>query len=510
MEKRRTASKAERAIALARSDLAVYARLLWPRFEMAQHHRLVIDKLEAVERGAISRLMIFMPPRHGKSLLASTLFPPWYLGRHPERSVIATSYGSELASDFGRAVRNHVSDRLHQRIFPSAALSPDSQAAHRFNLMAGGQYFALGAGGPITGRGADLLLIDDPVKSAAMAQSAQERRNLQPWFEHVAYSRLQPNGSIILIMTRWHEADLAGWLLKEHAEDGWETLNLPALAEDDEGWRKEGQPLWPKRFPLAALNQIRSAIGGAAWSALYQQRPAAAEGAIFRREWWRTYTDRPAKFTKVILSLDTAFKTGTSNDYSAAVVLGTTSAGFYVLDVWRARVEFPALKRKVMMLALRHSPTQILIEDKASGQSLVQELMKESMLPIKAIKVDKDKISRATSITPLIESGRVYLPAQATWLADFLDELSSFPAAPHDDQVDAFTQGLGFLRRPSNTWRAFDLNDFLFGGGDMPPARNAGGLPTMDLGFCDADGNLLPEVAERKAARLAAREISRS
>jgi predicted phage terminase large subunit-like protein len=443
-------TKAQRAIVAAQRDLAVYARLLWPRFEMAQHHRLVIERLEAVERGEIKRLMIFMPPRHGKSLISSTLFPPWYLGRNPSRSIIATSYGAELATDFGRSVRNLVSDALHQRIFPSSTIASDNAAAHRFSLMAGGAYFAVGAGGPITGRGADLLLIDDPIKGADQAQSASERRALQSWFESVAYSRLQPSGAIILIQTRWHEDDLAGWLLREHAQDGWQVLNLPAIAEQDEGWRAEGDALWPKRFPIQALNQIRSAIGGAAWASLYQQRPAAAEGSIFKREWWRVYSeaDKPLKFDQVILSLDTAFKTGASNDYSAAVVLGVSKLGFYLLDCWRARVEFPALKRKAQMLALRNNPNVVLIEDKASGQSLIQELQKESRLPIKAIKVDRDKVSRANAITPLIESGRVYLPQAAAWLADFLDEISSFPAAAHDDMVDAFTQALGFVRRP--------------------------------------------------------------
>jgi len=439
---------AQRAFALARSSLAAYSALSWPRFEAAIHHRLIIERLEAVERGEIDRLMLFLPPRHGKSLITSQLYPAWFLGRHPDRSIIAASYGQELALDFGRRVRNFVADPLQAAVFPSCKLATDSSAAHRFNLMAGGAYYAVGAGGPLTGRGADLLLIDDPIKSDAQAYSAIERRSLQSWYETVAYTRLQPGAAIVLIQTRWHEDDLAGWLLREHADDGWAVLNLPAVAEADEGWRREGDAVWPKRFPLTKLAQIRAAIGGAAWQALYQQRPAAAEGAVFKREWWKTYTAAtlPARFEQVVLSLDTAFKAGASNDYSVGLVLGVGATGYFVLDVFRDRVEFPELKRKVEMLAARWNPNAVLIEDKASGQSLIQELRTSSRLPVHPVKVDNDKVTRANAVTPLVEAGRVLLPESAPWLDDFLDEVSSFPAAPHDDQVDAFTQALNYSR----------------------------------------------------------------
>jgi predicted phage terminase large subunit-like protein len=455
---RTSRATAQRAIALARNDLAVYCALAWPRFEMAHHHRLVVEKLEAVERGEIDRLMIFLPPRHGKSLITSQLFPPWYLGGHPDRSVIAASYGAELALDFGRRVRNFVADPLQAAVFPSCKLATDSTAAHRFNLMAGGAYYAVGAGGPLTGRGADLLLIDDPIKSDVQAYSALERRSLQSWYETVAYTRLQPGAAIVLIQTRWHEDDLAGWLLREHADDGWAVLTLPAIAEADESWRREGGALWPKRFPAAKLGQIRAAIGGAAWQALYQQRPAAAEGAVFKREWWRSYTSAtlPARFEQVVLSLDTAFKAGASNDYSVGLVLGVGATGYFVLDVFRDRVEFPELKRKVEMLAERWHPNVVLIEDKASGQSLIQELRTSSRLPVHPIKVDSDKVTRANAVTPLLEAGRALLPESAPWLADFMDEVSSFPAAPHDDQVDALTQALNYSRE-ANPGGVFDF-----------------------------------------------------
>ena len=440
------------AVALARTDLACYCAMSYPRFELAHHHRLIVDKLERIERGEIDRLMIFLPPRHGKSLIASQLFPAWYLGRHPDRSIIASSYGSELATDFGRRVRNLISDGLFQSIFPGAKLAGDSTAAHRFALSKGGNYYAVGAGGPITGRGADLLLIDDPIKGREDANSESYRRQLHEWYESVAYTRLQPSGAVVIISTRWHQDDLAGWLLREHPEENWAVLNLPAIAEEEEGWRSEGAALWEKKFPLKRLAQIREAVGGATWAALYQQRPAAAEGAIFKREWWKTFAPAtlPARFEQVVISLDTAFKAGSSNDFSVGLVLGVGEVGYYVLDIWRDRVEFPALKRQVEMLALKWNPDRVLVEDKASGQSLIQELQSNSRLPIDPIKVDSDKVTRATAITPLVEAGKVFLLEDADWLDDFLEEVSSFPAAPHDDMVDAVSQALNYVRESSS------------------------------------------------------------
>jgi predicted phage terminase large subunit-like protein len=433
------------AIELARVDLAAYGAAQSSQFELAPHHQKIVEELERIERGEIDRLMIFMPPRHGKSHTASTLFPAWYLGRHPDRSVIASSYGQELASDFGRRTRGFVTDSLHTTIFPRCVIADDSNAVHRFGLLAGGGYFAVGAGGPITGRGADLLLIDDPIKNAEDARSVTARRSLQTWFEHVAYTRLAPGGAIVLIQTRWHQDDLAGWLLREHAAEGWKVLSLPAIAEKDEGWRSEGEALWPAKFPIETLDRIREAIGSTAWASLYQQRPVAEEGAVFKRNWFRTYSEIP-KFNRLIFSLDTAFKTGQSSDYSVIAVIAETTTGYFLLHLSRGRWEFPDLKRQAIALAEIWSPHYVLIEDAASGQSLIQSLKAETRLPILPIRPQGDKIARASAVSPLAESGRVFLPESAPWLAPFVDEACSFPAAPHDDQVDALTQGLSYLR----------------------------------------------------------------
>jgi hypothetical protein len=241
----RQKQQADAAIAMAHDGLGAFAVLSYPKFELATHIRLIIDELERLERGEIDRLMIFMPPRHGKSLLTSQLFPSWFLGRHPDRSIIASSYGSSLATDFGRKVRNLCSEPLFRSIFPKARIADDSAAVYCFNMLQGGAYFALGAGGSRTGRGADLLLLDDLVKNREEAYSASSRKNLAEWYESVAYTRLSgPGAAVIIVQTRWHQDDICGRLLREHPEEGWTVLNLPAIAETDEGWRKEGEPLW--------------------------------------------------------------------------------------------------------------------------------------------------------------------------------------------------------------------------------------------------------------------------
>jgi predicted phage terminase large subunit-like protein len=444
---------ASRAVELSRDDLACFATLMRRRLEFAPLHEQIIKQLERIESGAIDRLMIFVPPRHGKSLISSELFPAWYLGKHPDRSVIAASYGQELASDFGRKVRNHMAGGIFRTVFPTASISPDSSAAHRFNLMAGGAYYAVGAGGALTGRGADLLIIDDPVKNREDADSATYRRNLHDYYESVAYTRLQPGGAVVLIQTRWHDDDLAGWLLREHAAEAWTVVSLPAIAEpNDPLGREEGAALWPQKFPVPTLNRIREAIGSAAWASLYQQRPVPATGSIFKREWWRHYSaaSLPPKFESVLLSLDTAFKTNAQSDYSVALVLGVGETGYFILDLWRARAEFPRLKAIVNEMAAKWRPDRLLIEDAASGQSLIQELRQSSRLPVMPIKVGSDKVSRAHAVTPMIESGRVYLPEAAPWLSDFIDELSSFPAAAHDDQTDSLTQALNYVRESAD------------------------------------------------------------
>lgn len=445
---KKPATTRTQALIKARGSLASFATLMYTRFEVAAHHRKIIDALEKVERGEIDRLIITLPPRHGKSLLASVMFPSWFLGRNPDKHIIASSYGAALAMTFGRQVRNYTVDRLHRAIFPACVPADDASAVNRFALVQGGSYNAVGSGGSITGRGADLLLIDDPIKDAESARSDSFRAGLKEWYQAVAYPRLQPGGAVVLIQTRWHQDDLAGWLLVENASEGWTVLNLPAVCEKDEAGtdgRKEGDALWPSQYSIAMLDRIKEAVGGATWAALYQGRPAAAEGAMFKRDWWRIAQQAPDKFERVVLSLDTAFKTGKTNDYSVGLTLGVSQSSYFVLDVWREKVEFPELQRKINILCERYRPHEVLVEDQASGQSLIQALQRDTRLPVKPIKVSSDKISRASAILPLIEAGRVVLPAGAEWVAQLVDECATFPNAAHDDVVDALSQALNHV-----------------------------------------------------------------
>jgi predicted phage terminase large subunit-like protein len=460
---------AESVLPLAAADLACYAAALLPSFELAKHIELLVEKLEAVERGKIRRLLVAEPPRHGKSLLTCQLLPAWYLGRHPERSLICATYGQDLSDDFGRRVRNLLSDPLHQAIFPACRLSPDSTSLRRFDTTRGGSYYAVGRGGPITGRGADLLILDDTLKDREEARSETIRRNLHEWFSSVAFTRLTPNGAIVLIATRWHEDDLTGWLLREHAEEGWELLNLPAIAEaSDPLGRTEGEALWPSRYPLDALESIRRQIGGAAFASLYQGRPAAAEGCVFRRAWFRTFRDLPTSIKRIVQSWDTAFKTGAENDFSVCTTWAFTDSGYFLLSLWRGRVEFPELKRQVANQADQWKPHAILVEDKASGQSLIQELKLATNFPVLPIKVDSDKRARAEAVTPLFEAGRVFLPESANWLNDLEDELTTFPVGAHDDIVDSITQALNYLReQPSSSWGLFKVGMVDRGAGEL-------------------------------------------
>lgn len=439
-------SPKSRALERAKNSLASYAALMYPRFENPPHIRAIIEKLEAVERGEIDRLMIFMPPRHGKSLITSQLFPAWFIGRNSTKSIIASSYGAELASDFGRATRNFVASPTHRAVFPQSIMSDDLGSIHRFAMLGGGAYFAVGSGGALTGRGADLLLLDDLLKGYEQANSETERASLKSWFENVAYTRLQPGGAIVFISTRWHLDDLPGSLLREHASENWQVLSLPALAEpDDPLGRAEGAALWPSQYPIKDLERIREAVGSSAWLSLYQCRPSAAEGSTFKRNWWRYAAALPEKFEQIVLSVDSAYKVGRQNDYSVILTLGVSQNAYHVIDVVRERLEFPALLKKVELLAERFRPHCLLVEDSASGQSLIQVLRANTRLAVKPIKPDSDKISRANAVVPLVEAGRVVLPAGAGWLGDFIDELSSFPKAPHDDQVDALSMALRYV-----------------------------------------------------------------
>jgi predicted phage terminase large subunit-like protein len=408
-----------------------------PRYSWDAPHLVYMrEHLDRVTAGTIRKLMIFTAPRHGKSALVTIRYPAWLLECWPHKRVVVGSYNATLAESFSRATRRICGSRM--------LLSDERTAVNDWETAAGGGLRAVGVGGGVTGRGADLIIIDDPVKSREEANSQAYRERVWDWYRDDLYTRQEPGAAMVLILTRWHLDDLAGRILASVDGQQWTIVTLPALAErNDPLGRAEGQALWPERYDESELGRIRATLGSS-FEALYQQRPTALEGAIFKREWWRHFREQP-KFSRIVQSWDTAFKAGQDNDYSVCTTWGEADNGYYLLDVWRRRVEFPALKAMVVKLGDEFNASVVLVEDKASGQSLLQELQRDTKLPIRPVKVDSDKVSRAYAATPIIETGRVFLPESAPWLAVFVNELASFPAALHDDVVDSTTQALNYM-----------------------------------------------------------------
>ena len=417
------------------SRLIAYAAYQWPGYRDAAHHRLIARKLEAVERGDIRRLMIFMPPRHGKSMLASEFFPSWYLGRNPEHYVIAATYAQELADDFGRKVKGQIEDPAYAAIFPGVKLADDSQSVKRFHVEGGteigtaqrGAYYAVGVGGPLTGRGAHLLLIDDPVKNREEADSEVIRKRIKDWFTSTAYTRLMPGGRIVVIQTRWHEDDLSGWLLQEHAHEGWDVLNLPALDGD--------KPLWPQQYDRESLLRIKQAVGARDWSALYQQQPSPDEGTFFQRDWFKTWTDRP-KHLSIYGTSDYAVTDG-DGDYTVHRIWGVDpDGGLYRLGGWRDQTSSDVWIERQIDLIKEFKPFAWFGEagviQKAIEPMLVRRMReRKAFCRMEWLPSIHDKPTRARGFQARAAMGRVWFEQGAE-----IDEFLRFPAGAHDDDVD--------------------------------------------------------------------------
>jgi predicted phage terminase large subunit-like protein len=455
---------------LARRRLLDYARFLYPQFETPPHIAYIADLLEGVERGEIRRLMVNVPVRHGKSVLCSQVFPSWFLGRHPERDVIMTSHSEDLAVRNSRIAKGLVEDDR----FPfEVRISKESSSVQRWNTTRGGGCYAIGVGGAITGRGANVLIVDDALHDGL---SENERDAAWNWFTEVAVPRLEPGGAIVVIGARFNADDLCGRILDSEDGMNWTVVRLPALAEDDDPLgRKLNDALWPSRMGVTEIESRRVQMGSRAFESQFQQNPLPAGGVLFESAWFDAnryeklpqrerpqatitpyhlamygtpFEPKPKAPTPrmTIQAIDSAWKTGPSSDYSVIATLFGHGHEIYVVDVWRNRVEYPKLRRAVVEQYVRYRPRMVFVEEAASGFAVVQDLRGATTIPIKGIRPAESKVARVETVLPLFESGKVKFPVNAPWMSALLAEFLRFPYGSHDDIVDAVTLGVRMMR----------------------------------------------------------------
>ena len=448
----------------AREGFMPFIKKVWPAFIEGRHHKIMAEAFERVANGDLKRLIINMPPRHTKSEFASYLLPAWFLGQYPEKKIIQTAHTAELSVGFGRKVRNLVDSEDYKEIFPELGLRADSKAAGRWSTNKGGEYFAIGVGGAVTGKGADLLIIDDP-HSEQEGQSADAGvfDKVYEWYTSGPRQRLQPGGAIIIVMTRWHKRDLTGKIVKTSVQregmDEWELIEFPAIMPS-------GNALWPEFWSLTELEALRSELPAPKWQAQYQQDPSSEESALVKREWWKKWEDeRPPQCEFIIQSWDTAFLKTQRADYSACTTwgvfyhpddTGVTQPNIILLDAYKERLEFPELKKCAFEFYNEFEPDACIVEAKAAGTPLIFEL-RAMGIPVSEYTPSRgnDKISRVNAVSDLFASGIVWCP-ETRFAEEVIEEFASFPAGEHDDLVDSSTQALlrfrqgGFLRLGSD------------------------------------------------------------
>jgi predicted phage terminase large subunit-like protein len=434
-----------------------FVHKVWPNFINGDHHAKMAAAFEKVARGDCKRLIINMPPRHTKSEFASYLLPAWFLGKFPEKKVIQTSHTAELAVGFGRKVRNLVDSDVYKSIFPGVGLQSDSKAAGRWATNQNGDYFAIGTGGAVTGKGADILIIDDPhsEQEATLAESNPEVYDkVYEWYTSGPRQRLQPGGAIIIVMTRWSKKDLTGQVIKAAAQrsgEEWEVIDFPAIMPS-------GLPLWPEFWNLEELTALRNELPSAKWMAQYMQQPTSDVSAIIKREWWKWWDDEnPPEINFIIQSWDTAFLKTERSDYSACTTWGVfylvnsvtkkEDANIILLNSFKKRMEFPELKMRAVEEWKEWEPDSVIIEKKASGAPLIFELRKMG-IPVQEVEVNRgnDKVSRLNAVADIFASGKVWVPF-THWAEEVVEEVASFPSGEHDDLVDSTSQAIMRFRR---------------------------------------------------------------
>ena len=449
----------------AKEDFMKFVNTVWPTFIHGDHHEKMAKAFERVANGESKRLIINMPPRHTKSEFASYLLPAWFLGKYPNKKVIQTSHTAELAVGFGRKVRNLVDSDPYKRLFPDVALQSDSKAAGRWNTNHGGDYFAIGIGGAVTGKGADILIIDDPhsEQEAALAQVNPDIYNkTYEWYTSGPRQRLQPGGAIVIVMTRWSQRDLTAQVLKAEASRGgdeWEVIDFPAILPN-------GNPLWPEFWSLKELEVLKEELPNSKWQAQYMQQPTSDNSAIIKREWWKIWEKEDPPYCEYLIqSWDTAFTKNERSDYSACTTwgvfyqpddTGVEQANIIALNAFKKRMEFPELKMRAYEEYQEWEPDALIVEAKASGAPLVFEL-RAMGIPVQEFTPTRgnDKIARLNAVADIFASGKVWVP-ETRWAEELIDEIASFPSGEHDDLVDSTSQALlryrrgGFIRLQSD------------------------------------------------------------
>ena len=447
----------------AQDNFMDFVHSMWPGFINGAHHKVMAKKFQEIAEGKCKRLIINMPPRHTKSEFASYMLPAWFLGKFPDKKIIQCSNTAELAVGFGRKVRNLVGSDAYHKVFPEVGLKADSKAAGRWDTNKGGTYFAIGVGGTVTGKGADLLIIDDPhsEQEAAIASSNPEVYDkVYEWYSSGPRQRLQPGGAIVVVMTRWSLKDLTGRILKSSIErdgDEWEVINFPAILPSE-------KPLWPAFWPLNELLALKEELPVGKWNAQYQQSPTSEEGALVKRDWWQKWEgDRAPPCEFIIQSWDTAFTKNERSDYSACTTWGVfykdedqKDPHIILLDAYKERLEFPELKEQALIMYKEWEPDAFIVEAKAAGSPLIFELRRMG-IPVSEFTPTRgnDKIARLNSVTDLFASGKVWAPG-TRWADEVIEQMASFPNSDHDDLVDSSTQALirfrkgGFISLPSD------------------------------------------------------------
>ena len=432
----------------AKNDFLSFVKCVWPDFVEGSHHRHIADKFNQLSRGDINRLIINMPPRHTKSEFASFLLPAWMVGLDPKLKIIQATHTAELAIRFGRKAKNLIDSSRYQKLFKTR-LQEDSKAAGRWETEQGGEYFAAGVGGAITGRGADLLIIDDP-HSEQDAMSKDLLEKAYEWYTSGARQRLQPGGKIVIVMTRWSTKDLTAKLIASQTEakaDKWHVVEFPALMPS-------GEPVWPEYWDTSELEKVKAVLPNAKWNAQWMQNPTSEEGAILKREWWNKWEeDYMPNIYHIIQSYDTAFTKKETSDYSAITTWGVwypnedSGANLMLLDAVKGRYEFPELRRVALEQYKYWQPETVIIESKASGLPLTHELRRMD-IPVTNFSPNRgnDKHTRVNAVAPLFESGMIWAPEEE-FAHEVIEECASFPYGDHDDLVDSTTQAIMRFRQ---------------------------------------------------------------